>query len=383
MATVPTTPSERLESLDVLRGIALFGVMAINLVVAFRISLFQRYSSDYLTDSTLDLALATLLWLFIETKALTIFTMLFGVGLAIQIERLGGHDKAKSLLIRRLVILLIIGLVHMLLIWPGDILTLYAIAGLIALNFMFGSRDRLVNGALIFAAIYIAFLVLWPWPDIDAKTIEAYNADATRAHESGSFIQVLLIHWRAVPEIATWNLLGLPQTVALFLFGAWIWRSDIVQNPAANKRLLLAVAWIGCLGGLTLLLAGTLADYASGRAGVLLSLSMIGLALGYSAIVILVANGPHGQKWLGWATPVGRMAFTNYLAQSVIFALIFFGYGLGLFNRLGVAATLAIGIAVYALQAVASAWWLRRHRFGPMEWLWRSLMYGVRQPWQK
>jgi uncharacterized protein len=382
VATLPTTPSERLDVLDILRGIALFGVMAINLVAAFRISLFQRYSPDYLTDSTLDLVLTTLLWLFVETKALTIFAMLFGVGLAIQIERLGEPDKAKPLLIRRLVILLVIGLVHMLLIWPGDILTWYAIAGLIALNFLFGSRDRLVNGALIFAAIYVALLVMWPWPEMDAKMIQAYNADAMRAHQSGSFIQVLLIHLRAVPEIATWNLHGLPQTVALFLLGAWIWRLDIVQNPTANKRLLKTVAWIGCLGGLTLIVAGAMADYASGRAGVLLSVSTIALALGYSAIIILVASGPYGKKRLAWAAPVGRMAFTNYLAQSVIFALIFFGYGLGMFNRLGVAATLAIGVVVFALQAVVSSWWLCHHRFGPMEWLWRSAMYGVRQPWR-
>jgi uncharacterized protein len=115
---------------------------------------------------------------------------------------------------------------------------------------------------------------------------------------------------------------------------------------------------------------------------VLLSLSTIALALGYSAIIILVASGPHRMKWLSWAAPVGRMAFTNYLAQSVIFALIFFGYGLGMFNRLGVAATLLVGIAVYVLQAVVSAWWLRHHRFGPMEWLWRSAMYGTPQPWR-
>src|SRR5262245_53935266 len=383
VTTVPTTPSERLETLDILRGIALFGVMAINVVAAFRISLFQRYSPDYyLTESSLDLALTTLLWLFIETKALAIFTLLFGVGLAIQIERLGEPDKAKPLLIRRLVILLIIGLLHMLLIWPGDILTWYAIAGLIALNFLFGSRDRLVNSALIFAAIYVALLVMLPLPEMGAKMIQTYNADAIRAHQSGSFLQVLLIHWRAVPEIVTWNLHALAQTVALFLFGAWIWRSDIVQNPAANERLLKAVAWIGCLAGFTLIVAGAMADYASARAGVLLSLSTIALALGYSAIIILVAKSPHGRKWLGWAAPVGRMAFTNYLAQSVIFALIFFRFGLGMFNRLGVAATLAIGIAVYVLQAVVSAWWLRHHRFGPMEWLWRSAMYGVLQPWR-
>jgi uncharacterized protein len=86
------------------------------------------------------------------------------------------------------------------------------------------------------------------------------------------------------------------------------------------------------------------------------------------------------KELLGWAAPLGRMAFTNYLAQSVIFGWIFYGYGLGLFGRLGVASALAIGVAVYIGQVFFSAWWLRRYRYGPVEWLWRTLMYGVRQP---
>jgi uncharacterized protein len=83
---------------------------------------------------------------------------------------------------------------------------------------------------------------------------------------------------------------------------------------------------------------------------------------------------------LAWAAPLGRMAFTNYLAQSVICGWIFYGYGLGQFGRPGVAATLAIGVFVYVAQVVFSAWWLRRYRFGPVEWFWRSCMYGVPQP---
>jgi uncharacterized protein len=382
VAPVPTTPSERLEALDILRGIALFGVMAINVTAGFRITLLQYYSPNNLVDGLPDLALTTLLSLFIETKAITIFTLLFGVGLAIQIERLGEPAKAKVLLVRRLLILLAIGLLHLLLIWPGDILTAYAIAGLIALPFMFGARRYLANSALIFAAAYIVLLVVWPLPDLNQEWTRAYNADAIVAHRSGSFLAVLLLHLRAVPEIASWHLHALPRTVALFLFGAWIWRSGILREPVVNKRLLKFVAWIGCLAGLGLMVAGSVTDSSSTRAGVLISLSTIALALGYSAIIIVVATGARGQKWLGWAAPVGRMAFTNYLAQSVIFALIFFGYGLGMFNQLGVAATLAIGIAVYALQAVASAWWLRHHRFGPVEWLWRSAMYGTTQPWR-
>ena len=110
------------------------------------------------------------------------------------------------------------------------------------------------------------------------------------------------------------------------------------------------------------------------------ALGAILLALGYGAAIIGIANLASGKKLLGWAAPLGRMAFTNYLAQSLIFGWIFYGYGLGLFGRLGVTSALAIGVAVYIGQVFFSAWWLRRYRYGPVEWLWRTLMYGVAQP---
>ncbi|XSC48326.1 DUF418 domain-containing protein [Bradyrhizobium sp. RDT10] len=96
-----------------------------------------------------------------------------------------------------------------------------------------------------------------------------------------------------------------------------------------------------------------------------------------------VANLESGKRLLGWAAPLGRMAFTNYLAQSLIFGWIFYGYGLGLFGRLGVATALAIGVAVYVGQVFFSAWWLDRYRYGPVEWLWRTLMYGAAQPMRR
>ena len=183
-----------------------------------------------------------------------------------------------------------------------------------------------------------------PLPELDQEWIRAYNADALEVHRSGSYVAVLLLHLRAVPQIASWHLYALPQTVALFLFGAWIWRSDILHDAVANKRLLKVVAWIGCLerlrppcgrmGGRLVL------GQSVGSACKSLQRSRLHWATARSSL--LSQRGRHGQKWLAWAAPVGRMAFTNYLAQSVIFALIFFGYGLGMFNRLGVAATLAM-----------------------------------------
>jgi uncharacterized protein len=104
------------------------------------------------------------------------------------------------------------------------------------------------------------------------------------------------------------------------------------------------------------------------------------LASGYGAAVIGLVSVPLGKRMLAWAAPVGRMAFSNYLAQSLILGWIFYGYGFGLFGRSSVTTALATGVAVYAAEVVVSTWWLRRYRYGPVEWLWRSLMYGAWQP---
>ena len=104
------------------------------------------------------------------------------------------------------------------------------------------------------------------------------------------------------------------------------------------------------------------------------------LAVGYGALILAIANLASGKALLGWAAPLGRMAFTNYLAQSLIFGWMFYGYGLGLFGSIGAARALAIGLAVYVAQVFFSAGWLRRYRYGPVEWLWRTLMYGRWQP---
>jgi len=110
------------------------------------------------------------------------------------------------------------------------------------------------------------------------------------------------------------------------------------------------------------------------------SLASVTLALAYACFIIAAASMPLGLKLLDWAAPLGRMAFTNYLLQSLIFGWVFYGYGLGLFGKLGSAAALMIGVAVYVAQVIISRWWLARFNFGPVEWLWRTLMYGQKQP---
>jgi uncharacterized protein len=371
--SAPLLPSERIDALDVLRGLALFGVLAINLVTAFRVSIFEQFLSEAGATSPLDRAVEAFLLLAVDMKAFAVFSLLFGVGLAIQFERLEGNPHRTLLLTRRLLVLLAIGLLHLFLIWNGDILTEYALAGFVVLPFLFGPRWLLAAAGLLFLGLYLAMPLLPPvvaFPD--AGWMRQHVAEARQIYGSGTFSEILAFRIQEVPAILPLHIFVFPRTVALFLFGAFAWRTGILRRAAANKQLLFRIAAVG-------IAVGTGLTFAT-RSEVLSGLGPVLLALGYAAGIIAIVNLPRGRRVLAWAAPLGRMAFTNYLAQSVIFGWIFYGYGLGLFGRLGVAAALASGIAVYAAQAAFSTWWLRHYWYGPVEWLWRTLMYGVPQP---
>jgi uncharacterized protein len=362
----PIGPAERIDAIDVLRGIALLGVLAINVVTIFRVSIFDQFLSQKPSTSLIDSVIETILVLAVEMKALALFSLLFGAGLAIQFERLANNEGRTSLLVRRLAVLLAFGLIHLCLIWNGDILTEYALAGLTVLPLLFGPRWLVVLAALAFLLLYLAMQAFPPaglFPS--TATITQHVADANRIYPTGGFLDVLAFRLREIPLIVPLHAFIFPRTIGLFLLGALAWRAGILQN-APGRLLWIAVPCIGL--GAALILSGAEA------------FGTILLALGYGAAIIGISGLRSGKALLGWAAPLGRMAFTNYLAQSLIFGWIFYGYGLGLFGHLGVAGALAIGLAVYAGQVVFSAWWLRHYRYGPVEWLWRTLMYGVRQP---
>lgn len=361
----PTPSSERIDAIDVLRGIALFGVMAINLVMEFRVSIFEQFLGPRMLASPVDRAIEAILIQAVELKAFALFSLLFGAGLAIQFDRLANSERRTVLLVRRLAVLLMFGIIHLCLIWNGDILTEYALAGFIVLPLLFAPRWLLTLAALVSLALYLAMQAFPPaglfpsraaiWQDV---------VDANRIYATGGFLDVLAFRFREIPLIASLHAFVFLRTIGLFLLGALAWRSRIVQNV----RALFAIA-IPAIGlGAALLYRGSE------------PLGTILLALGYGAAILGIAHFERGKKLLGWAAPLGRMAFTNYVAQSIIFGWIFYGYGLGLFGRLGITPALAIGIIVYAGQVRFSTWWLRHNRYGPLEWLWRSLMYGVRQP---
>jgi uncharacterized protein len=377
----PVDPSQRIEAVDVLRGLALFGVIAIHAVFEFRVSIFEQFLPDTGKTPFIDRALKDVLATAVELKAFALFSLLFGAGLAIQFDRLANHPRRVALLVRRLMVLLLIGAVHLVLVWNGDILVEYAIAGLIVLPLLFGPRWFALLAATALLLLFVAMPLLPPVVRFPSQPwIRDHIAEAASAYRGG-FLDVLAFRIREIPAMFPLHVLIFPRTIALFLFGALVWRCGILRRASQHRRLLFGVAVGGVLIGAALTLAAEgYAPFGWRAREAIERLGGVILASGYAAAVIGLVSVPAGQRMLAWAAPVGRMAFTNYLAQSLILGWIFYGYGLGLFGRSSVATALTIGVVVYAAEAAVSAWWLGRYRYGPVEWLWRSLMYGAWQP---
>ncbi len=385
-SSVATT--DRLVSIDILRGLALFGVMAINVVFEFRVSIFGQFlpasrshepgtifftgsSSPDMTrlmwaiisDSPFNRAVEGILAHAVSMKAFAVFSLLFGIGLAMQFDRIA-PPRRVALLLRRMLVLLAIGLLHLTLLWNGDILTEYALAGLIVLPFLFAANWLVIASSLALLGLYFTGWLINVLPLPSPAWMTQHVADANRVYANGSFPQILAFRLSEIGAIAPLHLWIFPRTLALFLAGIMIWRSGVLRDVSGRHTMLLLTA-----------LAAFAVTIDAGS-----SLATVSLALAYGALVVSAASTGCGIRLLGWAAPIGRMAFTNYLMQSIIFGLVFYGYGLGLFGRLSVSFALALGIVVYVLQAVISSFWLKLYQFGPVEWLWRSLMYHQLQP---
>ena len=352
-----------------MRGIALFGVLLVNLLYFFRLSLFahifQFHSHGGWANHAIDFAVAE----FVEFKAFGLFSLTFGAGVAIQAERAGLRGvRVELFLVRRFLILLAAGACHMVLVANVDILMLYALCGLLMIPVL-----RLPAAVLAIAgiaAIYLPSLVA-SWPAESAMRADALNA--ARIYATGGFWEIVAFRWGETRELIVPILRSAAQNwFGMMMLGAAVWRAGVIREPGRFRRQL----WAVCAVAGTIGLINTTAHVLN-RSFVLEKLgSHVPLALAYGAALLLWRNSE-------WASPLaaaGRMALTNYLMQSMVFAVLFYGYGFGLFGRLDQSTAAAMGVVFYAAQVWFSVWWLARYRFGPFEWVWRSMTYGRWQP---
>lgn len=389
----PTAANERIASLDILRGLALLGILLMNME-AFVGPLDLSFTGIDPHWQGVDRWADAFVYIFVQGKFFTLFSLLFGAGFAVMAQRaeVAGRDFTRFYL-RRSLGLLGIGLVHALLVWSGDILMVYALLSFALLAFREAPRSWLpalgVASYLAAACLMLllgALVALLPADDAGTSGAKAAQAaiEAQRlAYGQGSYLQAVAQRARDVGTALAALLLVGPQVLGMFLIGAWFARSGAIAQPAQHRRLFAWLRWVALPVGLLVMLVSVwLLPYAApGRfdlrsAGSYALTTVAGLlmCLGYLAWAM------RWSRALQWLAPAGRMALSNYLAQSVVCTLVFYGYGLGWFEQMGRAWQLLFALVLFLLQVVFSHWWLARFRFGPVEWLWRAITYAQRPP---
>ncbi len=423
----PVPGAERLAGLDVLRGVAVLGILVMN-IYAFAMP-FAAYTNPLLMGGLEPYNLGT--WfvthVFFDQKFMSIFSMLFGAGIVLMMQRMESRGaRFGPIFFRRQFWLLVIGLVHAYLVWMGDILFFYAVVGMLAFLFRKRSpRTLLIIGVLALAvgqlmgfgashamndlrsqaAVIEAgqgsgeaidteaeeILEQWqatremvlPGPDELANDLAAYRGSYA---DSVAFRSphLLMMQLQALPFFIVWRVGG------LMLIGMALMKLGILAGTR-DATLYGRMAVAGYVLGLPLTVFsgwnawqhGFDAIYMFGPGGWPNYVGSVIVALGHTGLVLWLVRSGRCHAALARFGAVGRMALTNYLAHSIVLTAVFYGYGLGLYGHIPRLAQMAFVAAVIGVQLAFSPWWLARYRFGPAEWLWRSLTYWRRQPMRR
>jgi uncharacterized protein len=391
-ALSPTDLQERIALLDVLRGFAIFGILLFNMSF-FSAPLYLQMAGMEWGSGTGDRATELLIRFFIQGKFYSLFSFLFGLGFAVQMLRAEAKGvRFVPLYRRRLLALLLIGLVHAYLIWMGDILTIYALLGFLLLFF----RSRKPKTLLVWAVILllvpvllIAGLVAGQASFGSAKDFAIMVQNSMNAYSQGSFSEIMAQRAGDALFVTIGGLFAGPGILAMFLLGAHFGRQQLFQDTASRlfrfRRIWIWGLGLGLVGNLIFTISMEYADpirpsmwTLAGTLGY--TFGAPGLCFFYISSFVLLWQNPAWQRRLSPLAAVGRMALSNYLFQSIVCTMIFYNYGLGLYGRVGPALGGGLAVVIYAIQIALSRWWLGRFKFGPAEWAWRSLTYGKFQP---
>ena len=392
-STSPTR--ERIQALDVLRGVAVAGILLANVLVFFGLFAMPPDRAAALPTAGRDSVALFLEKVLVDGKFYSVFSLLFGIGFGLQLAR--GGAVALPRFRRRLRILLAIGALHAVLLWAGDILMLYALLGFTMPWFARQSDRALVRWTVLLLAVppvlYAAALAAWSLVEPGAShtgpaagmpanilaTFEAMGRGGVRDAFIGNLV-FLAARWADL-----FVTVRFPKVLGMFVLGLWTARTGVAASRSDHRATLVRWCRLGWSVGLPANVIAALAlhrwPYLPPSPGGLLgtvaqAIGVPMLALGYAATVgLLVVDG---RRFIGVFAPLGRMALTNYLMHSIVGVVLSYGFGFALWWRIGAAQALAVAVAIILVQIPLSAWWLSRYRFGPIEWIWRRLTY--RQP---
>ncbi|MDQ8755334.1 DUF418 domain-containing protein [Sphingosinicella sp. LHD-64] len=381
---------QRITHIDSLRGLALMGVIVMN--IGSMVMMFNA-RQVFAAAGGLDIGIAAADLLFMLGKARSCFAFLFGAGFAILLMRAEARGADfRSFYMRRLGVLLLFGLVNQIFLFWGDILATYALLGFLLMLCARWSDAALLKVGLVLAVAppliqgLVEVVLGHPIPDLMELTAADRAAHGLAAYTSASYLDAVRENiWLGATRRATATAHALVYDLSifgLFLLGSWSVRTGVLTDPASHRRLLRRIAWWCVPLGLTLSvihMGPFLNIRPEGLGGAAVTAAFAGapiLAFGYLAALALLFS--HGATWLqAILAPAGRMALTNYLASGAIGGWVFYGYGLGRIDDFGIAGLTGFGLGLFLALALASRLWLSAFPYGPVEWLWRRLSYGV------
>ncbi|WP_280768096.1 DUF418 domain-containing protein [Salipaludibacillus daqingensis] len=398
----PVSEQERVHELDMIRGFALLGILIANMPFFASPTIYLTMTGVTWWTESWNVFGEFVIQFFTASKFFTMFSFLFGLGFVIFLERaMEKVSSPKKLFLKRLFYLFLIGLIHAFGIWYGDILIIYALTGVFLLFFYKRKPKTVLIWAfllILIPAIFIGFmgLLIYLAGDMIPADMESTASgmqmleQSVAAYSSGSIAEIFTQRATDYAFMFSNYLFMMPVVLGMFLFGVYVAKTKIYKNIETHLALIRKI-WIWSLViGLPFNILFVYSYFEQGAdVTVFMMTYFVGSVIGGPALCFFYMTSlillTRMENWLKLFSPlraVGRMALTNYLLQSIVSTLIFYNYGLGFFGHIGPIIWLVLAALIFATQIWFSNLWLTKFRFGPVEWVWKSLTYGKKQPFK-
>ncbi|MGJ7919538.1 DUF418 domain-containing protein [Neobacillus sp. LXY-4] len=375
--------TERIISIDIIRGFSIFGIFLVNMMDFHSPLLYVEPLTWW--SNPLDHTTYIVIDLMAQASFYPLFSIMFGFSIVLLLEKVKSRGLNQTMLVvRRLIVLLIFGLIHAFFVWHGDILIQYAMLGFILLFFLALSGRNLMAIGLSLYVIPVVFLSLILFimaTGIPSEELAVFDNEAAKqsihVYSQGTFMDITeqrVNDWQSTNDLGNVPFLFI-SIFPLFLIGAGIAKLKWLEQPDKHRhRLTLLVIIMFVLGlflkSMPYLLKGALfAQYVQD------SIGGVCLAIFFGAFIVKIIERPRLKKWLSPLAAVGRMSISNYLFQSLLSSFIFYQYGLGLYGNVSLFTGTILVFVIFSFQILVSRLWLSRFSYGPVEWLWRVLTY--------